>query len=159
MSKKVLALIVGSLLLNALLIGVMIGKEYRHFHKRRFGGPPPFESVQELASGLPEEKARFVASALKKARYANREVHKKIKSIRQKTLNILTAPDFDETAYRKNVERLHELRGKMMRELADATMELAKTLNVQERAVLADHLKRRPFALGGRGKRRQRPGP
>jgi len=59
-------------------------------------------------------------------------------------MRILTAPEFNEAAYQIQVEKLHELRGIMMRRLANATMELARQFDQQERKVLAKHLRRPP---------------
>ena len=82
----------------------------------------------------------------------------KIRETRERTISILRAPVFDEAAYQIEVEKLHQLRGLMMQRLADATKDLAKQFNQEERRGLAEHLRRPPpFSPGERPKMRKPP--
>jgi uncharacterized membrane protein len=140
MSKKIKALMIGSLLLNVLLIGVIIG-DMSHRLRRE----DPFgRHAREFALRLPEDKVALFLETVEKVHLDNREIHQKIRKGRRKAMKILAGPRFDEAAYQIQVEKLHELRGLMRRRLADATIELARQFDQEERRALAQYLKRPP---------------
>jgi uncharacterized membrane protein len=154
MSKKMKILILCSLLLNVLLIGFFIGHASHrlgrgHFMKRH---------LPEFAMKLPEDKRTLFSDTMKKVHLENREIHKKIQETRERALKILTAPEFDETAYQVHVDEVHQLRGMMMQRLADAAKELAEHFNQEERKALAEHL-RHPPRFSPSGGRRHHFGP
>ena len=140
MSTKIKVLTIASLLLNVLLIGVVIGDMSHRSDREPFWG----RHGQEMASRLPENKAELFRETLQRVHLHNKDVHKKIRESRKRAMKILTAPEFDEAAYRVEVDKIHELKGFMKRRLADATIDLAKQFDQEERKALAQHLKRPP---------------
>ena len=140
MSTKIKVLTIASLLLNVLLIGVVIGDMSHRSDREPFWG----RHRRELASRLPENKAELFRDTLERVHLDNKDVYKKIRESRRGAMKILTAPEFDEAAYRVNVDKIHELKGFMKRRLADATIELAKQFDQEERKALAKYLKRPP---------------
>lgn len=140
MSKKMKVLVIGSLLLNVLLVGVIIGDMSHRLREEPYFG----RHAREFSSKLPEDKAALFLETVEKVHLNNRDVHKQIREARRRAMKILTSPEFDEAAYRGQVKKLHELRGLMKRRLADATIELARQFNQQERRALAAHLRRPP---------------
>ncbi len=140
MSKKMKTLIVVSLLLNVLLVGIIIGHALH-----RFGGKHFFRRYgAELTVRLPADKEKLFFETMKQVHMENKDIRKQIRETREKAISILTAPEFDETAYQIEAEKLHELRGRMMQQLAGATKELAAHFNQEERKALAKHLRRPP---------------
>ena len=140
MSKKMKILIFSSLLINVLLAGVVIGDVSHRFHKEYFVR----KSVQELASKLPGDKAALFLETVERVHMNNRDAYNQIREARKEAIKFLSAPDFDEAAYRLQVEKIHELRSLMKQRLADATIELAKQFNQEERKALAQHLRHFP---------------
>ena len=140
MSKKMKALIIGSLLLNVLLVGVIIGDMSHRLRREDFSG----RHARELSLKLPEDKVALFLETVEKVHLNNRDVHKQIREARKTAMRILTANDFDEAAYQIQVEKLQELRGLMMRRLAGATIELARQFDQEERRALARYLRRPP---------------
>jgi uncharacterized membrane protein len=138
MSKKMKVLTIGSLLLNVLLIGVIIGDMSHRLRRKDFFG----RHAPELASKLPEDKAELFRETVERVHLDNKDVYKQIREAREKTMKILTAPEFDEAAYRVKVDKIYELKGFMKRRLADATVKLARQFDQEERKVLAHHLRR-----------------
>lgn len=134
-----------SLVLNLLLVGVVVG----HF-LRTPDAPPPMEStmpqsldaIEEVATQLPAEKAEILRQVMASAKEATQAQKDEMKAARDRTTEILRADPFDAAAYQQEVSRLHELRGQMMQEMADATMQAAAGLDASERALLADTFKR-----------------
>jgi len=138
MSKKIKILIFSSLLLNVLLAGVVIGDVSHRFHKEYFVR----KSVKEFASKLPGDKAALFLETVKRVHLSNRDAYNQVREAKKEAMKLLSAPEFDEAAYRLQVEKIHELRSLMKRRLADATIELARQFSQKERSALAQHLKR-----------------
>ena len=137
MSKKMKILIFSSLLLNVLLAGVVIGDMSHRFHKEYFVR----KSVKEFALKLPADKAALFLETVERVHLDNQDAYNQIREARKEAMRLLAAPEFDESAYRLQVEKIHELRSLMKRRLADATIELAKQFNQKERKALAQHLR------------------
>ena len=137
MSKKMKILIFSSLLLNVLLAGVVIGDVSHLFHKEYFVR----KSVQKFASKLPGDKAALLLETVERVHLNNRDAYDQIREARKEAIKLLSAPQFDEAAYRLQVEKIHKLRSLMKRRLADATIELAKQFSQAERKALAQHLR------------------
>ena len=137
MSKKIKILIFSSLLLNVLLAGVVIGDVSHRFHKEYFVR----KSVKEFASKLPGDKAALFLETVKRVHLNNQDAYNQIREARKEAMKLLSASEFDEAAYRLQVEKIHELRSLMKRRLADATIELARQFSQKERSALAQHLK------------------
>ena len=137
MSKKMKILIFSSLLFNVLLVGVVIGDVTHRFHIEHFVR----KSVQEFASKLPEDKAALILETVERVHLNNRDAYNQLREARKEAIKLLSAPEFDEAAYRLQVENIHELRGLMKRRLADATIELARQFSQEERRTLAQNLR------------------
>jgi len=140
MSKTIKILIVSSLVLNILLIGFIIGKVSNRF----FRGDSLRRQPPELAVKLSPDREKLFINTMEKVHVENRNIHKQIREARERIFFILTAPQFDEASYQSEVEKLHELRGIMMQRLSNATKELAKQFNQEERKSLAEHLRHPP---------------
>ena len=140
MSKKMKILIFSSFLLNVLLVGAVIGDVSHRFHKEY----SVRKSVKEFASKLPEGKAALFLETVERVHPNNRDAYNQIREARKEAMKILSAPEFDEAAYRLQIEKIHELRNLMKRRLADATIELARQFSQEERRALAQHLRHSP---------------
>jgi uncharacterized membrane protein len=136
-SKKTTMLIIGSLLLNVLLVGAIIGNISHRIDGKRFMR----RHGREFAVKLPPDKQELFFTTMERVNRENRGIHRQMREARQRVLLILTAPEFDEAAYQREVEKLDQLRNRMMRRLEDATRELAKQFDQEERKALADHLR------------------
>lgn len=139
MSRKMKILIVSSLVLNVLLAGVIIGNVSHHMGRRSV-----FKPDRALAAKLSPEKYKLFTEVMGGARSECRLIGKQIRDAREQALVILTAPEFDERSFQSEVEKLHELRGRVADRLADATLELAKQFDAEERRVLGKYLERSP---------------
>jgi uncharacterized membrane protein len=140
MSKKIKILIFSSLLLNVLLAGVVIGDVSHRFHKEHFIR----KSMKEFASKLPEDKATLFLETVESAHLKNRDVFDQIREARKEAMKLLSAPEFNEAAYRLQIKKIHELHTLMKQRLMDTTIELARQFNQEERSALAQHLKHFP---------------
>jgi len=136
MSKKMKIMVLSSLLLNALLIGVIVGDFSHRFGREHFIG-----RHAELISKLPQDKAALFLKTVEKVHLNNRNIYSQIREARKEAMQILAAPEFDEAAYRLELKKLHELGDLKMQGLANATIELARQFGQEERRALAQHLR------------------
>lgn len=143
MNNKIKGLMVGSIALNILMSGVIIGQVMQphprhHPHHRAYSG------MSEAIEKLPEDKQDYVRELMKKLREQGKENRKAIRASREETLRILTAETFNSEAYNKEVEHIHELRGNQMQLLANTIRDAAQNLEPKDRQILAEFLRRPP---------------
>ena len=146
MSKKVKIFLAVSVLLNFLLIGLVMG----HISHRGRAGKIMERRVRRLASHLPPAKKTLFLDTLRKVYEGNRDVYEEIRASRRRIVKVMSDPEFDEDAYQAEVDKIHELRGRMMKHLSDATKDLAKKFSPEERKALADHLLHPPRPMFGK---------
>ena len=140
MSKKMKIVFLCSLLLNVMLIGIIVGDVSRRLSKENLIK----EQMSELTSKLPEDKRELLFNVMRNVYSSSGDTFKQIIRSRERALAAMTAPEFDETAYQKEVEKLHKLRRIMKQRLADAAKELAHQFNREERKILADFFRNLP---------------
>jgi uncharacterized membrane protein len=140
MSKTTRILIISSLILNVFLIGIIIGGMSDRMFRKDFPGREP----PDLGLKLPPDKEKLFSDMMEKVFRENDDIRKQIDEARERVLSILSAPEFDEATYYAEIEKLEKLHSAMMQRLADATKELAKQFNREERKVLAEHLRQPP---------------
>lgn len=140
MSKTIRILIIGSLILNVLLIGIVIGSMSNRLFREDF----PRRHPPSLTLNLPPDKEKLFSDTMEKAFRENDHIRKQMDQARERLLSILSAPEFDETAYQVETANLERLRSVMMQRFADATKELAKKFNQEERKTLVEHLRQLP---------------
>ena len=104
----------------------------------------PRRKPPELGVKLPPDKEKLFLDTMEKVFRENRDIRKQMDEARERVLSILSAPEFDEAAYQAEAAKLEKLRGLMMQRFAEATKELAKQFNQEERKVLAEHLRQPP---------------
>jgi uncharacterized membrane protein len=140
MSKTIRILIISSLVLNVLLIGIIIGS----LSDRLFRKDSPRIKPPEFGLKLPPDKEKLLTDTMEKVFRQNDDLRKETDEARERLLSILSAPQFDEGAYQTEVTKLDRLRDLMMKRLAEATKELAKQFNQEERKAFAEHLRQPP---------------
>ena len=140
MSRKIKALVVASVVLNVLLAGVIIGS----LAHQRMGRWPAFRQDRALAEKLSPEKYRLFTEVMGGARSECKQIRRQIKETRAQTLGILTAQEFDEQSFQREVDRLRELRGQVSDRMAGATLHLARQFGPEERRLLGKYLEQPP---------------
>jgi uncharacterized membrane protein len=138
MSKKVKILVVASVVLNVLLAGVIIG------HMTQMGRWSGFRQDRALAAKLPPEKYKRFTEVMGGARSECKQIRKQIRETREQTLGILMASEFDEPSFQREVAKLRDLRGQVSERMADATLQLAREFDPEERKLLGRYLERPP---------------
>ncbi len=132
MKQVIKAILVISLLFNILFAGLIlghIGKNFLHGGKSQY---------QEMLGKLPLDKQKLYQDAVAQAEQDNSELHEQFDDARKQSAIILKAREFDRDAYIKQISILHELRGKIMQNTANAIADIAGKFSPDERAILAD---------------------
>jgi len=127
-----------SLLLNLLLAGLVAGHAGRYF----MDGPQ--RMLRHVADGLPEDKQDLFESLMKKARADSKPIRAELDSAHQKAADLLKAEPFDKASYLEQVKHINTLRAQMMQPMADAIASMAAQCTPEERAELAEAIRRPP---------------
>ena len=141
MSKKIKTVLTVSIILNVLLLGVLIGMsadDYKDHRNRR----AEFRSVVDK---LPADKSKLVKKSMRGLHKETRKTRNEVRKSRKNINKIISAPEFDESAYDKEIENLQRLQSEIMFKFGKVTKELAIQLEQDERKVIAELLKKRTF--------------
>ena len=141
MNKNIKYLFAGSLLVNMLLAGIILGQVSGLL--RPPPPPPPMPAEQQAAlDKLPAERRDEFKAMMEKMQDRGSRQREDIRHEREETMRILKETAFDEIAYQQHIDRLNRLRGQRVQDMADAVKELARKWAPQERALLAELLRR-----------------
>lgn len=141
MSKKFKIILTVSIILNVLLLGVLIGMSADDLkdHRRMRG------EMHRSIDKLPGDKAKLVKQTMRSLRKDTKKTRRQIRKTRSSINKIITAPDFDESAFDKEIANLQNLTTEMMASFGKVTKELAVQLEQDEREVIAELLKKKKF--------------
>ena len=162
-TSKLPVWLVVSLIVNALLVGVIIGGGLG----QRKAGPPPGSSAgseQALMRGidrsLPDDERRVVRRAFREAFEGSREERMRVNDSRRRLGELLSAETYDAEAVRENFRQLREADSAMRAKIQDVLAEQFGTLTLeQRRVVIKDLNQRRPRRRRPDGERRGPPPP
>jgi Spy/CpxP family protein refolding chaperone len=95
------------------------------------------KAKMEAFMKLPVEKQTLILSTIKQVREENAGLREEIDTTRESLKEVLTAPSFDEAAFKANVEKLENLMTQGFRAFTDAVSQIAPQLTQEEREALA----------------------
>lgn len=95
------------------------------------------KAKMEAFMKLPIEKQTLILSTIKQVHEENEGLKEEIEVTKESTLLILTAPVFDEEAFKVNVDKLERLMTQGFRAFSDAVIKVAPELSQEEREALA----------------------
>ncbi|MCR9195723.1 MAG: periplasmic heavy metal sensor [Hyphomonas sp.] len=154
--------LVVSLIVNALLIGVLIGGG---LGQRKAGPPPggPGGSEQALIRGiersLPDDQRQIVRRAFRQAFVESREQRIAVRDARQRLARLLAAETYDADAVRESFQKLREADAAMRAQMQDVLAEQFGTLTAEQRRAILEDLNRRSRRRGGPEDGRRGPPP
>lgn len=143
MSKNLRWVLALSLITNVLFIGIAIGRWSREF-------PPPPPPPPGLEN-VPADMREHVEAAMRTLRDHDRDLMPKVDAKRRELTAIMAAQEFDEAAFRAKSKELDDLFNDSRARMVENTVRLARSLNLQERKLLAQHLRRPPPPPPGAG--------
>ena len=139
MSKKIKMAFLGSLVLNLLLLGVLLGQAPRAVVST---SPTRQERFEEKLKKLPEPAQSKFREKFTQIRAANKPLRREIDEARSETLQLLGIDPFDEAAYDRQVMKIRALRVEMFERMGQDFKKTVKQLSPDERRMLADVLRR-----------------
>jgi len=139
MTKTVKLAFLGSLVLNVLLIGVLLGQMPRGLEPTP---PTRQQRMEESLKKLPEPAQSRFREKFSQIRAAGEPLRQQIDQARAETLRFLSVDPFDEAAYDREVNRIEELRREMFKRMAQNLKKTAKEFSPEERRMLAEVLRR-----------------
>ena len=154
--------LVVSLIVNALLIGVLIGGG---LGQRKAGPPPggPGGSEQALIRGidqsLPDGERQLVRRAFRQAFAESREQRVAVRDARQRLGRLLAADSYDTDAVRESFRQLREADSAMRGKIQDVLAEQFGALTAAQRRAIIEDLNRRGRRRAGPEDDRRGPPP
>lgn len=136
MTKKLKALFTASIVLNVLAIGFLLG----HLGRTYVPFLPP--DPQEILNIVPQSQRASLQARLDAIHAAQGMRRRDVADSEQALMRILTAPSFDEEAFRDRLRVLDEIYQNTHAEMTDLMITLAKEMTVEQRTKLADHVRR-----------------
>lgn len=154
--------LVVSLIVNALLIGVLIGGGLG----QRKAGPPPGGTagneqalIRGIERSLPDEERQIVRRAFRQAFAESREQRIAVREARRRLGRLLAAETYDADAVRESFRQLREADAAMRAQMQDVLAEQFGTLTAQQRRAIIDDMNRRGQRRGGPDGEHRRPPP
>jgi len=141
MSNRVKVVLTVSLVLNVLLVGILIGFFSGDFKEHRKMRADMHRSIDNL----PEEKAKLVKKTMRNLHKETKKTRKQVRKTRKNINKIISAPEFDISAYDAEIKKLQDLHAEIMDKFGKATKELALQMEQDEREVIAELLEKRTF--------------
>jgi uncharacterized membrane protein len=141
MTKAIKLVFLGSLVLNLLLLGVILGQVPRGLETTP---STRTQRMEEALRKVPEPAQSRFREKFAQIRAANDPLRQQIDEARAETLRLLAADRFDEAAYDRQVSKIEELRDEMFKRMGQDFKQTAKEFSLEERRMLADLLRRPP---------------
>lgn len=141
MTKALKLVFLGSLVLNLLLLGVILGQVPRGLETTP---STRTQRMEEALRKVPEPAQSRFREKFAQIRAANDPLRQQIDEARAETLRLLAADRFDEAAYDRQVSKIEELRDEMFKRMGQDFKKTAKEFSPEERRMLADLLRRPP---------------
>lgn len=95
------------------------------------------QTWQKILSQLPEEKGNLLRATMKETREKTAPLQAEIRKSRAELREMLTAPQFDEFAFKEKAKRVRELRDNERQVMEEAVIRLARQFTPEERQILA----------------------
>jgi len=139
MTKALKLVFLGSLVLNLMLLGVILGQVPRGLEATP---STRTQRMEEALKKVPEPAQSRFREKFAQIRASSDPLRQQIDEARAETLRLLSADPFDEAAYDRQVSKIGELRAEMFKRMGQDFKQTAKEFSPKERRMLADVLRR-----------------
>ncbi len=143
--RTVKLVLVGSLILNAFLLGGIVGGGYQWLtaHRPRLvAHAPPRYALRFAADELLAQRQQAFIAALKAARKDGREFARQGREGRREVLALLGAPQLDRNALDAALERTRQADMALRTRVENSVVDYAASLTPEERKLFAEGLSR-----------------
>ena len=140
MSRSTKLAFIGSLVLNLLLLGFLIGQSPRRFDR----GAMREQLMEQKIKDLPEASRDRLRQRFKQLRAIGEPLFDQLRQAQDETVGLLGAEPFDLAAFDRQEARIIQLRAETTKQLSQAVKDAIKDLTPQERQRFAEILRRPP---------------
>ncbi|HTN71630.1 MAG TPA: periplasmic heavy metal sensor [Methylomirabilota bacterium] len=138
MNKTVKMVFLGSLVLNVLLLGVLLGRLPHRFER----APSRQERVENSLKEFPEPARTRFRDTLERMRHDGEPIDNQIQQTRDEILRIIVNDPFDEAAFDRQIAKINELRIERAGIMTKIIKDVVKNSTPDQRKMLVDMLKR-----------------
>ena len=138
MNKTVKMVFVGSIVLNVLLLGVLLGRLPHRFERP----PARQERLENSLKEFPESGRAPFRDTLELMRKDGEPIDNQIQQTRDEILRIIMNDPFDEAAYDRQIAKINELRIERAGIMTKIIKDQVKSSTPDQRKMLVEMLKR-----------------
>jgi uncharacterized membrane protein len=142
MNRKMKFAFIGSLTLNVLLIGVLLGQSPRRFER----GTLRQQRMEQALKDLPESAQTRLRGKLQQLRAVAGPLFEQVRKNETEAVQLLGKEPFDESAYDHQVSKIIEMRADMTKRMSQVVKDASKDLSAEERGRFAQLLRPSPPA-------------
>ena len=131
---------VGSIILNVLLLGFVVGQSPRRFDRSAMRQ----QRMEQVIKDLPEASQQRLRERFQQLRGTAEPLFEQMRKAQDEAVQLLGAESFDEAALDRQEAKINELRAKMSKQLSQSVKLAIKDLGPEERRRFAQMLRRPP---------------
>ena len=131
---------VGSIILNVLLLGFVLGQSPRRFDRNAMRQ----QRMEQVIKDLPEASQQRLRERLQQLRASADPFFEQMRKAQDEAIQVLGAESFDEAALDRQEAKINELRAQMSKQLSQSVKLAIKDLSPEERRRFSQMLRRSP---------------
>ena len=132
---------VGSIILNVLLLGFVLGQSPRRFDRNAMRQ----QRMEQVIKDLPEASQQRLRERFQQLRSTADPLFEQMRKAQDEAIQVLGGESFDEAALDRQEAKINELRAKMSKQLSQSVKLAIKDLGPEERRRFAQMLRRPPL--------------
>lgn len=140
MNRAVKMTFVGSIILNVLLLGFVLGQSPRRFDRNAMRQ----QRIEQVIKDLPEASQQRLRERFQQLRATADPLFEQMRKVQDEAVQLLGAESFDEAALDRQEAKINELRAQMSKQLSQSVKSALKDLSPEERRRFAQMLRRPP---------------
>jgi uncharacterized membrane protein len=131
---------VGSIILNVLLLGFVVGQSPRRFDRNALRQ----QRMEQVIKDLPEASQQRLRERFQQLRGTADPLFEQMRKAQDDAIQLLGAESFDEAALDRQEAKINDLRAQMSKQLSQSVKSAIKDLSPEERRHFAQMLRRPP---------------
>ena len=131
---------VGSIILNVLLLGFVLGQSPRRFDRNAMRQ----QRIEQVIKDLPEASQQRLRERFQQLRSTADPLFEQMRKAQDEAIQVLDAESFDEAALDRQEAKINELRAQMSKQLSQSVKLAIKDLSPEERRRFSQMLRRSP---------------
>ena len=140
MNQKTKLAFIGSIILNVLLVGVLLGQSPQRLDR----GLRREQRIDQALKDLPEASQTRLRERVEQLRAAAEPLFAQLRQAQDQAVRLLGTQPFDEAGFDRQQIAINELRTNMSKKLSEAVKNGIKDLTPEERRRFAELLRRPP---------------